>query len=184
MPHYKPIRRDETVDTRPPEVQLEEVMRAATRQRARRVYGRICERLALDRNPAPWIAAARSLRDRGIISENVFYYLVDQLTARLVPAPPIPDSEIMRVSVELGLIKRPRDLGDGAGFNTELAPAERAAAILAWYRQAREAAADYCRTHGHLDVASLMESDADEFDRRSDAGCDELWRASDQVDEE
>ena len=183
MRRFKPRRPSETTDTRPPEARLEAMVREPNRDRALRMLDRIRAGLGEPPEPAPWIAAARTLSERLIISENTFYYLASLFAESLIDAAAYSDPELTRLSNELQTIERAYGLKEDEGFLVSDAPPDWSAVNQAWEQRADRIVADYLRASRNADLASMLEAKREELERRSEAGYDELWGLEDEDEE-
>src|SRR5690242_6040313 len=77
-------------------------------------------------------------------------------------------------------------LGQDVQLRAQFESADRADEDFERYRRRLRVAPQYLRTHGHANVASLLESNLEEFQRRAQAGTDDLWgtRADDGAADE
>lgn len=175
MPRYKPRKPIPTSDARSADERLESLVREPNLDRAHRMFARILTDLDASPDPAKWIAAARTLSERLILSEDTFYYFVVKFTECLVMQASANDPELVRLSSEMQAIERAGGLAEDDSYTLDEAPPEWLALNDAWDERADYLVVEYLRTHGHADVASLMADDFEEFDARSSAGQDQLW---------
>jgi hypothetical protein len=73
-----------TTDVRTPDERLEAFAREKNLERAERMLVRIADDLDGGEDPAPWIAAARTLSERLIISDDAFHFLTDVFTESIL----------------------------------------------------------------------------------------------------
>src|SRR5690348_41716 len=101
-----------TTDTRPPEVRLEAMVREPNRERGFRMMARIRQDLDANPDPAPWLAAARALWERLIISEDSWHYFAEMFTECLVFRASDSDPELVRIHDAMTAIEREHGLGE------------------------------------------------------------------------
>jgi hypothetical protein len=171
-----------TTDSRSPDERLESLVREPNLDRAERMIARIQDGLDDDPEPGPWIAAARTLSERLIISENAFYHLVGLFTECLIFAASGTDPELQRIRDEILAVQRAHGLRADESFYLDDAPEDWLAVNTKWDRRADAIIAARLRELGHADVATLLETDRDEFTRRAELGEAELWGDDEKLD--
>jgi hypothetical protein len=129
------------------------------------MLSRIRDDLDARPDPGPWIAAARTISERLIISENAFYYFAELFTECLVFAASGSDPELLRLGSEMEEIERAHGLRDDEFWHLDDAPD----AIVA----------SHLRELGNADLADLLEHNRREFDRRTGQGRVDLWGEDD-----
>lgn len=174
MPKYPASTMYPIFDPRSPAARLEALVREADPARKKRIWQNIFMDLTMRMKPDGLIAAARELRDRGVITTDAYYHLAETFTLRVLDPPAPRDPELERLDGEIEAIERAHGVEQGEGLLTE-APPEYLALNDAWNRRRNELVAAWLRARGHADVASLMESDYDEFDRRTSQGRIDVW---------
>ena len=164
-----------TTDQRSPEERLEALVREPNRERALRMLGRIRSDLDANPNPGPWIAAARALGERLIISESTVYYFVTLVTESLILAATDSDPELCRIRGEMDQIERAHGLLEDEAWFVGEGPPEWQELNSAWNRRSEEIVVTSLRELGHPDFASLLAQNPDEFEARSSEGYSDLW---------
>jgi hypothetical protein len=139
------------------------------------MFARIREGLDADPKPGPWIAAARTLSERLIISDDTLYYLVEMLTECLVYSGSQSDPELVRIRDGMEAIERAHGLSDDEYWLVNEGPPEWQRLNEAWDRRAEEIVGRCLRELGHADIADLREKNPSEFDARSAKGHADLW---------
>jgi len=139
----------------------------------------------LDARPdaGAWIAAARTLSERLIISENAFYYFAELFTECLVLAASESDPELRRLRDEMEDIERAHGLRDDEYWHLDDAPDDWRVLNEAWDSRADAVVASHWRELGNADLADLLERSRSEFDRRTGQGRIDLWGEDDDADE-
>ena len=168
-----------TTDRRPPEQRLDALVREANPDRAHRMLARIRQDLDATPEPGPWIAAARTLSERLLISEDSFYYLTSLFTDCLVLAASASDPELCRIRAEMDDIEHAHGLGEDEFWYIDEAPADWQQLNDAWNSRADVVVETALRELGHADLAALHEQDPAEFERRSARGRVDLWGEDD-----
>jgi len=153
--------------------------REPNHERALRMMSRIRNDLDASPDPAPWLAAARTLSERLIISEHSWYYLAELLTECLVYKGSSEDPELVRLYAEMERIEREHGLAEDEYWHIHEAPAEWRALEAAWNQRADAIVNAYLREWGHADVAELRENNRDEFDSFGAKGRIDLWGPDD-----
>jgi hypothetical protein len=169
-----------TTDKRSPEERLEALVRETNLDRAARMLERIEDDLDASREPAPWIAAARTLSERLIISENAFYYFAELFCEPLLYAAATTDPELVRLSTEMRSIEATHGVRDGDYWMPDEATPEWLELNEEWDRLADSFLAKALRGFGHGDVADLRERNLDGFMERVRKGEEELWGSDDE----
>ncbi|MDB4877379.1 MAG: hypothetical protein JWM41_3825 [Gemmatimonadetes bacterium] len=177
---YRP---QSTTDQRSPDERLEALVREPNLNRAERMMDRIRDDLDLTPEPGPWIAAARSLSERLIISENSLYHLVEIFTECVVFAAAITDAELVRIGSELRDLERAHGLREGETWHVDDAPPEWRALSERWSNRADAVVAARLRELGHPDIAAVLEQSRSEFERRAEQGEIDLWGESEELDQ-
>lgn len=154
---------------------LESVVREPNLKTARFMLEWICIWLGGSAHPAARIAAARRLSERLVISEDTFYYFVEQFTECVVSHGSEHDPELMRLYDEIKSIERAAGLGEDEVHSVHDAPPQLLALDDLWVQRAHHLVAEYLRTHGHADVASLIVGDYEAYSARTTAGRIALW---------
>src|SRR4051794_5175966 len=144
-----------TTDTRSPEQRLEALVREPNPERARRTLARIRDDLDANPDPGPWIAGARTLSERLIISENTFYYFVELFTECLVFRASSSDPELLRLHMEMEQVERAHGLRDDEFWEVEHAPDDWKALDDAWNSRADALVVEELRELGHADIAAV-----------------------------
>lgn len=170
-----------TTDQRPPEARLEGLVREPNPERARRMLRRIRDDLDATIESGPWIAGARTLNERLIISDDTLYYFVELFTECLVYEGSRSDSELVRISDEMQQIERAHGLGEDDYWRIDEAPAEWRSLNDAWERRADEIVDSRLRELGHADIADLRRQKPDEFDQRTSKGRIDLFGEDDEA---
>jgi hypothetical protein len=168
-----------TTDQRTPEQRLEALVREPNLERAHRMLMRIRDDLDANPEPGPWIAGARTLSERLIISENSFHYLAEILAECLMFAASSSDPVLCRIRDEIASIERAHGLREDESWHIDDGPAEWRSLNAAWDRRADEIFAADLRRFGNADLADLVERNREEFERRSVQGRIELWGEDD-----
>jgi hypothetical protein len=164
-----------TTDQRPPEARLEGLVREPNPERARRMLKRVRDDLDAAPEPGPWIAGARTLNERLIISDDTLYYLVELFSECLVYEGSRSDSELVRIGDEMEKIERDHGLGEDDYWRIDEAPAEWRSLNDAWERRADEIVDSRLRELGHADIADFRRQKPDEFEQRTSKGQIDLW---------
>jgi hypothetical protein len=170
-----------TTDQRTPEQRLEALCREPNRERSLRTLARIRHDLDGNPDPGPWIAAARTLSERLIISENAFYYFAELFTECVVLAASDSDPALCRTRDEMEDIERAHGLRDDEYWRPDDAPDDWRALNDAWDRRADEIVVSCLRETANADLADLREQNPREFERRSTQGRIDLWGEDDDV---
>jgi hypothetical protein len=147
------------------------------------MFARIREGLDADPKPGPWIAAARTLSERLIISDDTLYYLVEMFTECLVYAGSQSDPELVRISDEIEAIERAHGLNGDEYWRLDEGPPEWQRLNENWDHRADEIVGACLRELGHADIADLREKNRSEFEGRSAKGRTDLWGEVDEDDE-
>jgi len=166
-------------DKRTPLARLESLLREPSKDRSRRIIGRIREELERGRQVGPWIAAARTLAARGDISADAAYYFFEIFLECITANGARNDPEMLRLYDEIDKVKRAHGLTEDEDWLIADAPAEWLVLNAAWDRRDAELRAATLREVGQDDLADLLERDPDEFGRRVDAGHLDYWGARD-----
>lgn len=164
-----------SIDARTAEELLESVLREPNPDTARRMMAWIYIGLSESGDPAAWIAAARRLRERLVISEDAFYHFANKLTECVVSEGSKHDPELVRLEAEIRSIERAGGLEEGEYYSVADSPPELRALDDLWSQRAHHLVAEYLRTHGHADVASLIVGDYEDYCARVAAGRIALW---------
>src|ERR1043165_9883707 len=169
-----------TTDQRTPEQRLEALVREPNPERADRMMARI--RNDLDARPVigPWIAGARTLSERLIISENAFYYFTELFTDNLMFEVSQTDGELCRLRDAMEAIERAHGLREGEYWLTFEGPDEWRVLDDEWNRRADVVVNSVLRELGHGDVADLREGDPAAFQERCAKGRVEIWGEEDE----
>jgi hypothetical protein len=170
IPGREPIRKIPMMNARECAAHLEALVREADPYRKQAMWGRMIILLEISR-PASWMAAASALRDRRVITDDLYCRLVEEFVLRYEPS----DVELDRLKAEMLAFERAHGLADGEIFRAVDEPPEYSALSAACWRRHKELAVAWLRARGHDEVATLMESNDAEFQRRSDQGQAELW---------
>lgn len=164
-----------TTDQRPPEQRLEALVREPSRERKLRIMGRIRRDLDERPEPAPWIDAARSLRDRLVISDRIFYYFVEIFFECITFAASNMDAELVRLRDAMRAIERAHGLEEDDFWTIGEATDEWRALNDAWNRRADEIRSARLREWGHADIADFIDTHHAEFDDMGIQGHTELF---------
>jgi hypothetical protein len=181
MPRRRVRRRQPTTDQRTPEQRLDALVREPGAERAHRIFARILDDLDADPRPGPWIAAARTLSERLIISEDTFYYFVEKFNECLILAASDTDPELMRIRDAMTEIEDARGLREDETWLVNEAPEDWRVLNDEWDRRADAIINDALRELGHSDVATLREGDFAEYERRTTKGQADLWGEDEEV---
>lgn len=182
MPKRRRRREQATTDRRPPEERLEALVRERNRERQVRILGRIRHDLDASADPAPWIAAARTLSERLIISERMLYYFVEIFIESVIFDASKGDEQLAAIRDEMNAIERAHGLAEDESWYIDEAPAEWRELNDAWDCRADAVCVEYLRAHGHADIARVFEARRDEFSDMGNAGRLELLGDDDLVD--
>lgn len=147
------------------------------------MLARIRHDLDANVDPGPWIAAARTLSERLIISENSFYYFTELFTECVVFAASKSDPELCRIRDQMDEIEQSHGLRDDEFWHIDDAPDDWRDLNLAWDRRADEIVASSLRQLGHADLATLREQNPSEFERRGTQGRIDLWGEDEELDD-
>jgi hypothetical protein len=169
-----------TTDRRPPEDRLEALCREPNPERSLRTLSRIRADLDAAPDPGPWIAGARTLSERLIISDNAFHYFAELFTECVVLSASLSDPDLCRLRDEMETIERAHGLREDEYWDLEDSPAEWRDLNEAWDRRADEIVVSCLRQLGHADLADLRAQNPREFDRRSTQGEIDLWGEDDE----
>ena len=140
------------------------------------MMARILYDLDANPEPAPWVAGARTLSERLVISEDAFYYLAELFTDCLLPSAAASDPELVRLQAEMEVIQRAHGLRESDYWRGE-APDDWRALDDDWGRRADEIVQAYLRDHGNGDIADLRAHNRAEFDSRVEKGRVDVWGA-------
>jgi hypothetical protein len=173
-----------TTDRRSPEERLEALIRETHQDRADRMMSRILDDLDANPEPAPWVAGARTLSERLVISEDAFYYLAELFVDCLLPTAAASDAELVRIHTEMQTIERAHGLREDDHWHDDEAPDEWRALDDEWGRRADDIVDAYLREHGNRDVADLRAKKRAEFDQRVEKGRVDVWGADEADDHE
>jgi hypothetical protein len=168
-----------TTDSRSPEERLEALVREASPERARRMMGRILADLDANPEPGPWLAAARSLGDRLVISFDAVYYFAEKFTECLILSASGSDTDLLRIQGELQAIERAHGLTEDEYWRLDEAPDEWRALNDAWDARSYEIVGAALRAYGHSDLAEVYEREPKEFEHRSGKGQVDVWGEGD-----
>jgi hypothetical protein len=135
-----------------------------------------------DPDPAPWLAAARTLSERLIISESSFYYFAEIFTECMIFSASAADPELVGIRDEMDGIEIAYGLAEGQIWPLEEAPVEWAELNDKWNARANEIVVTTLRRAGHADLAEVRETNLRDFDRRVDKGRIELFGADEDFD--
>jgi hypothetical protein len=149
--------------------------REPSRERALRTMNRIRTDLDAHPDPAPWLAAARTLSERLIISEDSWYYLAEMFTECLVYRGSAEDPELVGLYAEMQAMERAHGLTEDEHWFIDEAPPEWRALEHAWNQRADAIVNAYLRESGHADAAELRENDRRDYEGRSAKGRTDLW---------
>ncbi len=159
-------------------------MREPNVDRAHRMLGRILDDLDATPVPGPWISAARTLSERLIISEDTFYYFTDKFTESLIFEAMDTDAEAIALEEQMRAIERAHGLRDGEYWRLDEAPPEWLSLNDSWDARTQAIVAQYLRSTGHADVATMVVEAPDEFEARSSRGFADLWgEEEDELDD-
>jgi hypothetical protein len=170
-----------TTDQRPPNVRLEALVREPNVERAQRTLERI--RLDLDSapDPGPWLAAARTLNERLIISDDTWYYFAEIFTECVLYSQSNRDPSLVQIHSDMVAIEHAHGLGEDEFSRVDEAPPEWRSLNDAWERRANEIVASALREHGHADLADAFERQPREFEKRGEKGRIDLWGEDEEV---
>jgi hypothetical protein len=154
-------------------------VREANPERATRMLVRIRHDLDDNPDPGPWIAAARTLSERLIISENAFHYFAEIFAECLLLSASGADPELVRIRDEMDDIERAHGLREDESWHLDDAPADWLQLNDAWNHRADQIVASSWRQLGNADLANLFEQNRGEFERRSEQGRIDLWGEDD-----
>ncbi len=133
-------------------------------------------------DPGPWLAAARTLSERLIISENSLYYFAEIFTECMIFSASVADPELGRIRHEMDGIEIAYGLAEGQIWPLEEAPVEWAELNDKWNARANEIVVTTLRRTGHTDLADARENNLRDFDRRVNKGRIELFGADEEFD--
>lgn len=161
------------------------MFREPSAERSRRMMMRITTELerAAEPNPGPWIAAARSLHARSLITENAALYLVEMFLESITFWAMDNDPEMLRLHDEIDRVKREHGLAEDEDWYLHEGPEEWRLLTEEWDRRDYALRTAALRVLGHDDIADLLERDPDDFDHRTSLGHREFWgeRADEDV---
>jgi len=164
-----------TADRPAPEARLEAIVGARNRERAREKLTRICRRLNRDpEGVSTWLDAARDLRARGIISEDVWHYLAEAFIQCLVDFASEHDPELKRLSRGMAANRGATGPRPALYLVKDNAPVDREAITAAEERREEEIVISYLRRFRHAEVAELREKDLSMFYTRVTNGSEEF----------
>jgi hypothetical protein len=164
-----------TTDARSPEERLEAMIREPNRERALRTFDRILNDLDADPEPGPWLDAARTLRDRLIISENAYCYLGEKLTECVVARSTEIDAELKRIGEAIEAVEEAHGLRDDEYWLVDDGPDEWRELNDAWNRRADALVIARLRELHHDELADLRAERPPEFEQRAEHGRVDLW---------
>jgi hypothetical protein len=171
-----------TTDGRPAEQRLEALVREPNPDRAQRTLARILDDLDAGPAPGPWLDAARTLRDRLVISEDTFLFFGVMFTECLIPALADTDLQLRRLTDETETIETDYGLRHGEEWAPDEAPPEWRALTEEWGRRADALIVANLRRMHHDELAELLETNADKFHERATAGRVDLWGTDEGFD--
>jgi hypothetical protein len=149
-------------------------------ERAHRMMARIRSDLDVNPDAGPWVAAARTLSERLIISEDSFYFLAEMFMECLLFSASRADLELSRIRDEMDEIERAHGLREDEFWRIDEGPDDWRGLNDAWNARAEEIVVSSLRRLGHADVAALREQHPAEFERRTEKGRTDLWGADDE----
>ena len=139
------------------------------------MLGRIRQDLDARPEPGEWIAAARTLSDRLIISFDTLYFFAELFTECLLFEASGADPELATIESEMETVERAHGLREDEYWHVDDAPEDWLVLNDAWERRAREIVAAALRSCGQSDLAEDHERRPKEFERRSEKGRLDLW---------
>jgi hypothetical protein len=166
-------------DKRPPVARLESLVSESSKERKHRIFRRILTELEVSVLPGPWIAAARSMQRRGIISTDLLIYFAEMFLECVTSYASEHDAELLRLYDELHRVERNHGLKEGETWYVDEAPAEWTALNAEWDRRSNAIRVARLREMGDSELADLLEKDPREFEISGAVGHQELWGAVD-----
>ena len=170
-------------DRRPPLARLESLLAERNRARSRRILFRIRWELDAEPNPGPWIAAARALHQRGLLSDDAVIYFVEIFLECITFQAAEGDSELLRIREAMDAIERAHGLGEDEYWRVDEAPPEWRELSAAWDVRADAINVAVLRELGHADLAGELERDARAFEERGSSGYHDVWGADDEMED-
>lgn len=167
-------------DRRPPLARLESLVAERNQARSRRLLFRIRREFDAKPNPGPWIAAARALHERGLISGDTVIYFVEIFLECITFQAADGDSELLRIRDAMDAIERAHGLGDDEYWRIDEAPPEWRELSAAWDARADVVSVAALRELGHADLAGELERDPRAFEERGTSGHRDLWGAEER----
>jgi hypothetical protein len=162
-------------DKRPPLARLESFVAETARERKSRMMRRIVIELDESAEPGPWIAAARSLEARAIISFDAVVHFTEKFLESVSFRSSTSDAEMVRLSDEMERIERSHGLTEDEHWTLDQAPPEWLVLSEAWDRRNDAIKIATLRALGHDDLADLLAKDPREFEGAGAVGYHELW---------
>ncbi len=150
-------------------------MRERNVERSERTLARICNDLDAGSEAAPWLDAARSLRDRLVISENTYLFLADLFIDPLMVTFGETDAELQRGAAAMRVIETEHRLRPDEYWSPDDGPPEWQEHDVAWRQRANMLLVAALRERHHDEVADLLEQDPAAFETRAARGRIELW---------
>jgi hypothetical protein len=162
-------------DRRTPRDRLAALLNEKSRGRKRRLMSKIRTALMREPEPAPWIAAAISLRDQGTLTDDAAAYFTDIFLECITDEAAETDRDMLDIFEEIDEIARAHGLTEDDYWTTDREPPEVRALNDQWERRANEINGEYLRAHGHEEYARLVESNDAEWEARTSRGFRDVW---------
>lgn len=176
MPRPRSLRRPPaTADSRSPLERLESFLAEPGDERRHRIFHRIRKDLDDAPVPGPWIEAARTLRDRGQLSDDAVIYLAEIFTECLLFEAAVNDPELVRIRDAMDDIEADHGLDEDEDWYVDEAPPDWQALSAEWDRRADAIVTAKLRELGFRDLADVRARDMDEWAARADQGYQDLW---------
>ena len=165
-------------DKRPPLARLQSLVAERAVARSLRILFRIRKELDGSPEPGPWLAAARSLEARGVISADAVVYFAEIFLECVTLQATGSDPELLHLHDEMERVERAHGLREDEYWHLDEAPAEWNALNEAWERRDRAIRVATLHGLGHDDIAELLERNPGEFEARCTAGHLDVWGVS------
>ncbi len=172
---FKPARQQRTDDRRPVIDRLAALVAERGEERSRRILWRIRRDLDDAPDPGPWIAAARTLRDRGLIDDDTVIYFGELFTECVIAHASQTDRELVRIRAAMDHIEIAHGLSEDESWYVNEAPLEWQALNAEWDRRADAIVTAKLYELGCDDLAALREHGMDDWEERANRGHANLW---------
>lgn len=171
-----PIPRDRTPAERESEATtLITELIAQPRRDAMWMFVRIRQQLLGDPDAAPWLAAAHSLRERGVIGDDVLRYLAGIFVECIAAHASDTDPALCAIREEMVAMELAAGLGADESWTRDEAPAAWRDLDERWNSRSDAVSAEYLRSHGHEALADEMERAPQAYADAAAAGRMALW---------